>query len=385
MSANDCIDPVDAGARISTASVVVAVTAPKSLRLFGNRLHQLSDAGIRLHVVVGEGFPAKVPELPDEAIVHVVRMKRSVRPHQDVSALVRMAQLLRVIRPQMVVGATPKASLIALLGARIARVPVRIWEVWGAKWDGASTPISRALRAIDRLIARSSTLTVAASQSLADLLVSNRIVKEKPLVVANGSTHGVDTTLFNPEGRSDRAGPLTVGFVGRLSADKGVKDIFEMASQLRSELGELRLLLVGEIEETDPPSGDVQRALESETWVTVTGWVEDTSRYFREIDVLVFPSRREGLPNVLLEAAASGVPSVAYAVTGSVDAVSPGVSGFLVPVGNVSDLTDKVGELLRSPHLRQKMASSARSFVVTHFSSEHIEAEWTSLYLNQLR
>jgi len=237
---------------------------------------------------------------------------------------------------------------------------------------------------MDRLVAGCATLTVAASQSLADLLVSNRITSEKPLVVGNGSTHGVDTILFKPPNERGNANALTVGFVGRLSADKGVEDIFKSTTYLRHEFDGLRLLLVGEIDETDPPSREVLSALESETWVTVTGWVEDTSQFFHDINVFVFPSRREGLPNVLLEAAASGVPSVAYAVTGSVDAVSPGVSGFLVPAGNLDDLTDKVGELLRSDRLRQKMASSARQFAVTHFSSERVEAEWTSLYLSQL-
>ena len=365
-------------------TILIAVTAPISLTLFGNRLHLLVEEGIDLHLVTGEPIAVPYPEIPQQASLHVVPMRRGIDPIGDLAALRNFTKLLGQVRPSMVAAATPKASLIAILAARGRRVPVRIWEVWGARWDSRRGFLAFILRKLDRLIAKSATHIFAVSHSLAALLVKERITETTPAVVHHGSSHGVDTRRFFPRVESDTESPLTFGFVGRLSRDKGIEDLYRVLTNLRFHHPDIRLLLVGDIDDADPLPSALQQQIDTSDWITLTGWVLDTSPFLREIDILLFPSSREGLPNVLLEAAASGVPAIAYAVTGSVDVIREGETGLLVPLGDTEALVGAVGKLVGDVALRNQMKTSARDLAIRQFKSVDVEEQWNSAYLMAL-
>jgi len=363
---------------------VFCVTTPMSIPLFGNRFHLLVEAGIDLHIIVGEPITESIPELPTEAKVHVVPMTRSINPIGDLIALAKMVKLQRRLRPKLVAAATPKASLIGLLAARITRVPARVWEVWGARWDGPPTRITSLLMTIDRFIAGSSTRIVAVSQSLAELLATQRIGTGKPEVVGFGSTKGVDTDIFHPsiDQRSDRR--PTIGFVGRLSTDKGIDDVITVARAARDKIPNLCLLLVGQLDRSDPPSPEVVSEIGSETWITCTGWVQDTSEYYRSMDLLLFPSIREGLPNVLLEALASGVPVVAFEVTGVIDVLRSSTNDYLLSPGDLRSMTAATLSLLQGRSRVRNRPSSGRAEIVQRFDRPMVERQWTKYYLGLL-
>ena len=115
-----------------------------------------------------------------------------------------------------------------------------------------------------------------------------------------------------------------VGFVGRFTRDKGIADLIGAFTSTLRERGDVWLLLVGQFEDGDPVPPDVRRTIESDDRIVTVPWLADTGVAYRAMDVLAFPSYREGLPNVPLEAQLCGVPVVAYAATGTVDAVAAG-------------------------------------------------------------
>jgi len=365
-------------------TVVMAVTAPISLTLFGNRLHLLVEEGIDLHLVTGEPITVAYPEIPQQAFLHVVPMKRGIDPIGDLLAIRRFTKLLGSLQPSMVAAATPKASLIAMLAARGKRIPVRIWEVWGARWDSRRGSLAYLLRKLDRLIAKSATQIFAVSDSLAALLVKGGITESRPPVVHHGSSHGVDTRRFFPRSQSQADTPLTVGFVGRLSRDKGIEDLLKVLVPLRSRRPDIRLLLVGDVDDADPLPSETQQNIIASDWITITGWVPDTSPFMREIDILLFPSIREGLPNVLLEAAASGVPAIAYAATGSVDVIQDNKTGLLVPTGDRKGFLNAVEKLADEVPLRNRMSTNARTLAISHFSNSKVERSWNRRYIQTL-
>lgn len=355
-----------------------------SIRLLGNRLHLLVEAGVDLHVLVGEPILKAIPELPSEVSLHVVPLKRGIDPLNDAAALIKTVRLLRRIRPQLVAAATPKASLITLLAARLNDVPVRVWEVWGAKWDGSRGKATRLLKELDRLIARSATSIASVSPSLADLLLNEGIVKAQPQTFGRGSTKGVDEHLYRPMRTTSSGHKPTLGFVGRISKDKGIDDLVASASSVRTKYPLLELVLVGEVDLADPPPQDTIQEIESASWIRKTGWVESTAPFYKDLDVVVFPSSREGLPNVILEAASCGIPSVAYDAVGTRDALVSGETGFLVPLGNRDELASRILQLLGSINTRREMGLRARGMIEQSFRQSHVEVTWTRYYLRLL-
>lgn len=363
---------------------IICVTTPMSIPLFGNRFHLLVEAGVDLHIVVGEPIIEPIAELPTAATVHVVPMTRSINPIGDLTALVRMVKLQRHLRPKLVAAATPKASLIGLLAARLNRVPVRAWEAWGAKWNGRNGFKNQALLRLDRVVAGSATNVAAVSHSLSQLLVEKQIVKQQPEVIGQGSTKGIDLEKYRPTSISDRRHNLTVGFVGRISNDKGVETLIAVSSLLRETLPGIELLLVGEIDSADPPSDELMRVIDSASWIKKTGWIPNTAPYYAEIDLLLFPSLREGLPNVVLEAASSGIPVVAYDAVGTRDAVISGETGYLAPMHDWHELHKRARTLMLDQDKRLEMGRQGRRFVTECFNAHRVTDLWTHYYLRHL-
>ena len=199
-----------------------------------------------------------------------------------------------------------------------------------------------------------------------------------------GSTNGVDSQRFRPADATDhdRAARLralglnpqapVVGFVGRLTRDKGIVDLYRAFERLSAEFPDLQLLLVGDFETGDAVPDETVRQLQTHPRVCITGYVDDTSSYYSLFDLLAFPSYREGFPNVILEASASSLPIAAYAATGTVDAVQDGITGVLASVGDVESLTAGIRTYLADPQLRQTHGTAGRRRVLEQFQPEMI-------------
>ena len=179
-------------------------------------------------------------------------------------------------------------------------------------------------------------------------------------MIGGGSGNGIDVARFADDVLPTRAearerfglpaDATVVGFVGRFTRDKGIADLTSVFTSTLREIpnaADVWLLLVGQFEDGDPVPADVRATIERDERIVTVPWLDHTGVAYRAMDVLAFPSYREGLPNVPLEAQLCGVPVVGYAATGTVDAVAPGQSdgsdasggdSVLVPVGDVEAL-----------------------------------------------
>jgi len=176
-----------------------------------------------------------------------------------------------------------------------------------------------------------------------------------------------------------------IGFVGRLTKDKGVPDLTEAYFEhLRPKEPTAHLLLIGDFETGDPVDDRLRDRLSEDPLVHVTGFRDDMPRFYRAIDVLVLPSYREGFPNAALEASASGLPVVAYDAVGSRDAIRHGITGLLVPVGDRAALANAVARYIADPELRRKHGEAGRSMVLEHFRQELVWEAWAQFYSEAL-
>jgi len=354
--------------------IVLAVTVSQSIKLFGRLPYLLNENGWEVHVVSGPGSESK--EFGDSKVLHhELLMKREPSLLRDVIALFRWVDLMRKINPDVLFVGTPKASFLALLAGKLTRVPSRVYGLWGLRLETTAGLGRKVLAEFERAASAAATDVLAVSRSLADKYLEFRLCKStKILVIGKGSSHGVDTERFTPaifESTRPLAqkiglaeGVPVLGFVGRFSRDKGADSLLATRMLLSEKNIDHELLVVGSVEgETDV----LDKLNNFDRRIKHVGVVTDVERYFKLMDVLLLPTRREGFPNVVLEAAASGVPAVTTDATGAVDSVVNGVTGITVPLESSKYFSEAVFGLLCNPDSIKRLGSSARARAVADF------------------
>lgn len=348
--------------------MIIAATAPVTINAFvGPQLKGMAARGWETHIVSGRGELNQV--VHDSATSsRVVPMTRAISPVRDVRSVVRLSRVMRDIDPDLVLAGTPKAALVALLAARIARVPVRVFHVRGARWESAHGLQRRLLQAADRLTAACATNLLCVSPSLAQRLVDARIVDSLPVVLGRGGSKGVDLHEFIPEPtyRFDPNSPR-LGLLGRLSRDKGIEAALEVFEGVAKVNPDARLEVIGEVDQSQPLARSTLQRLDADPRIDWSRGLEppQVARQMARWDLLVFTSCREGLPNAVIEAAACGVPTVGWRVTGVSDAVDHGRSGFLVAPADISSFIASALSALeddRHEYLRQGALDLAKQF-----------------------
>jgi glycosyltransferase involved in cell wall biosynthesis len=208
-------------------------------------------------------------------------------------------------------------------------------------------------------------------------LLSLGIAKKQIALIAGS---GVDIDRFTP--MPEPGGAPTLGFVGRLLDDKGIRTLVAAHQLLRTRVPKAQLLIAGTPDPANPASvteGEARswNELPGITWL---GQVNDIADFWARIHVAVLPSRREGLPLSLLEAAACGRAMIASDVPGCREVVVQEQTGLLFPVDDVPALADAMERLAVDPQLRARCAMAARTRVVERFAGEIIGRQIIELY-----
>jgi glycosyltransferase involved in cell wall biosynthesis len=354
--------------------VIVCATVPISVRtLLAPQISRLAERGHQVEVVTSPGDDG-LAALPGVRRVHLLRMSRAISPFADVLALLAWVRLLRRVRPHTVIAFSPKASLLSMIAAWLVRVPSRIYSTGGLRLETSAGTSRVVLWVTEWLTCATATRVVANSPSLARAYESLRLACGK--VAWTLSRKGVDHVRFDPHTVTEPAlvdGPIdlpVVGFVGRITRDKGIDVLAEALRLLQRETVGLRSLVVG------PGEGVEARALFDELraatpYLTAPGAVSDPRPYYAAMDVLVLPSAREGFPNVVIEAASMGLPAVVSDATGCIDSVD-GSSGLTFPAGDAVALAEAIRQLVTDPVTRAVMGAAARSRAVSDFDPDRV-------------
>lgn len=363
-----------------TRTILLGVTSPASLGLMRGFPEYLADHGWDVHVVSSMGI---VPERfsPHQQFTHhTIPMARNPHPVKDFVALLRWWVLLMKLRPSVVDVGTPKAGLLGIVAAFFARVPHRVYLLRGLRYE-TSTGVKRfILKSLEKITISLSHHVIAVSPSLRELVISEGLVRRnKVTVLGAGSSNGVGLNRFYPDPehstqlRAHRwpADPNTpvFGFIGRIHPDKGVDLLYEAALLLHKDNLSFRLLIVGPNEHgVDYPKLFHQAGLPA----TFTGGVTDPLPLLRQMDVLCLPTKREGFPNVVLEAAACAIPTLATRATGVVDAIIDGDTGVLCSRRDPVEYAALMRALMSDPRYRQKLGHQARERVLKLYANEHV-------------
>jgi glycosyltransferase involved in cell wall biosynthesis len=359
----------------SSPHIVVGITNPQTCLVLGGRLRTLREAGFRVTLVSSPGELLTKTAAQEGVESAAIPMRREIAPFADFVSLVRLWWLLYRLKPEMTEFSTPKAGLLGAIAGMLCGVPVRIYFLRGLKLETCTGVKRRILLVAERLAAACSHVVLCNSDSLRNQALALGVASETRLrLLGSGSSNGVDVERFHPGPCSlrERLGlppdvPV-VGFVGRLTRDKGLPELIEAFDAILAAEPDAHLLLVGWFDAAEDALGDDLRSrIKTHPRIHLTGFVADTAPYYRVMDVMVLPTWREGFPNVVLEAAATGIPVVTTFATGSRDAVVPEVTGLLIPPGYPMAISEAVIQLLRNPERRRRMGVAARAWVLDHY------------------
>ena len=386
--------PVESpGIRNRPPTIVVGITHPQTCLVLPARLRALKAAGFHVVLICSPG--ALLDRITREGNVETVPIpiRRQMAPLADVVSLVRLCRVLHRLQPDMTEFSTPKAGLLGSLAARLCKVPVRVYMLRGLRLETLTGLKRRILLAAERMASACAHYVVCNSVSLqAQASLLGVAPPAKLRLIGSGSSNGVDIERFSPGPeriRKSLAIPRSVpvvGFVGRITRDKGIPELIEAFDTILKQIPAARLLLVGWFDQSDDAvNADLRRKIESHPRIIHTGYVVDTAPYYRAMDVMVLPTWREGFPNVVLEAAATGIPVVTTISTGSRDAVLPEVTGLLIPAGYPEAIAEAVLRLLRNPDVRFRMGRAARAWVLERFVNGRVLGLTVGFYRNLLK
>lgn len=379
-------------------SIVVGITNAQTCLVLRGRLHALREAGFDVTLISSPG--ELLGRIAAEEGVHsiAIPMERGIALFADLISLFRIWRVLRRLRPDISEFSTPKAGLLGNLAALLCGVPHRVYFLRGLRLETATGWQRLLLLFAEKVASACSHTVLCNSSSLQQRAGMLALASHRRLcLLGHGSSMGVDVDRFSPDrdkAESDRIRyslgmPLdapVLGYVGRLTRDKGIPELLLAFEQILDRVPEARLLLVGWFDASEdalPP--EMRARIAAYPGVTCTGFVHDTAPYYRAMDLLVLPTWREGFPNVVLEASASGLAVVTTTATGARDAVLPGVTGILAAPGDSAAIAEAVVRLLAAPQERKRMGAAGRLWVTERFRKEHVLDMTTALYRKFLR
>lgn len=305
-----------------------------------------------------------------------VAMERRMAPLKDVVALLRLIMVFVKERPRMVHSMTPKAGLLCMLAAWVARVPLRVHTFTGLVWPTATGLTRRILMFTDWLTCACATHVVPEGRGVMHDL-QQHITQKQMRVLGYGNVRGVDMKHWSrrPEVEAAAAtkrvaGVFTFVFVGRIVGDKGINELVEAFMALGNRHKDVRLVLVGRAEaQLDPVSDATHGAIDACQAIEAVGEQcgDELVSWYAAADCFVFPSYREGFPNTVLEAGAMGLPSIVTDINGSREIVADGKNGLVIPPRDSAALLAAMERMVADNAARGRMAANARLMIECRF------------------
>ncbi len=428
--------------------LIRVTTVPMSLGAFcSGLLRELSQEGYEVLAISSPNTPGRphgaVSELAafgeQEGIRTVaVPMERHISPVKDLMSLWRMWRVLRHERPYMVHSMTPKAGLVTMVAAWLARVPVRIHTFTGLVFPTETGLKRRILMTTDWLTCACATHIIPEGEGVKNDLLNNGITKKPLKVLGHGNVRGIDLTYWsiencelrieNPDlldniaeshtppalrstspslGEDSPTPPFTPPlsesggedennsqfsilnsqfsfvFVGRIVRDKGINELVGAFKRLHEEFPKTRLVLVGPFEDAlDPVSPETRAEIENNIGIEAVGSQRDVRPFYAAADALVFPSYREGFPNVVLEAGAMGLPSIVTDINGSREIIIEGKNGTIIPPRDEEALFRAMRHWVTHREEVAQMAAEARPLVASRYEQGYVRQCLKEFYMD---
>ena len=355
--------------------IIRSATVPQSLDSFCNGvLNELSQE----YEVVAVSSPGEALDKVSrrEGVRTIaVPMERHISLMNDFRSLWQMWRVMRRERPDLVHSMTPKAGLICMMAAWLARVPRRVHMFTGLVWPTSTGLKRRILMATDWLTCACATHVIPEGEGVKNDLLSHHITRKPIKVLGYGNVKGIDMEHYNPalfSNVSHQEG-FTFVFVGRIVRDKGINELVAAFDRLHGDYPDARLVLIGPREDDlDPVLPATLERINSGNGIEAVGPQSDVRPFYASADALVFPSYREGFPNVVIEAGAMGLPSIVTDINGSREIIIDGQNGVIVPPRDEEALYQAMKRFVEQPDEIAAMAQKARGLIASRYEQSYV-------------
>jgi len=380
MGLPDATPDASANASANAPLVLYGMTSGVSARGFiAGQAAFLREHGWRVALVCSdEGDVARFAG--EDGIEYLpVDLARNPSVRQDLRGVVGLWRVLRRTRPAATVWGSPKASLLGVALCRALGIP-SVYLIHGLRLEGSTGLRRLVLRVAETVTCRLATVVVSDGLELRALAERLRLAPAGRIrVLAQGSANGVGPHAAAPFYRRALGidvDAVVVTFAGRITRDKGVRELARAWQWVSARRPEAHLVVAGRVDGPDPMGPGLEEGLRSMPRTHLLGHIDDLDRLWADSDVCVLPSYREGLPLVVIEAAAAGVPAVVCDFTGGRETVLDHQTGRVVPRRDVTALAHALDELIGDEHLRERLGRAARERALQNYDRPRL---WAAL------
>jgi glycosyltransferase involved in cell wall biosynthesis len=371
--------------KLMNKKLIRITTVPMSLKsLLKGQMSFMIKNGFDVIMISSDGKGLK-DVIENEKCSHfIIPLTRKITPFKDLIATFSLYRLLIKEKPDIVHTHTPKAGIVGMLASFLARVPIRLHTVAGLPLMEATGFKRVILNFVEKLTYKLSTKVYPNSFELKNIILKNRFTtQEKLRVIGKGSSNGIDTSYFDPElfsleKKNSLKSKLGIErndfvfiFVGRLVADKGINELVEAFNELCLDLKGIKLLLVGPFEDDlDPLSEKTKLLISNHDKIISVGYQNDVRPFFAISNSLVFPSYREGFPNVVMQSGAMGLPSIVTDINGCNEIIQTDNNGIFVPTKDMKSLKRAMLRIFQDKELFLKCSANSRLAIVNNYEQK---------------
>jgi glycosyltransferase involved in cell wall biosynthesis len=316
-----------------------------------------------------------------------VEMQRGISPFKDLISLFRLYHRFKIERPTIVHSITPKAGLLSMLAAKFAGVPIRMHTFTGLIFPTKKGFMQNLLIWMDRLLCWAATNIYPEGNGVKNDLINFKITSRPLKVIANGNVNGIDLDFFSisqvsEKQKNELKNDLRINsddfifiFVGRLVGDKGINELVTAFTELN--MSNSKLLLVGPLEEhLDPLNLETIEQINSNPSILNVGFQKDVRPYFAISDALVFPSYREGFPNVVIQAGAMELPSIVSDINGCNEIIIEDENGTIIPVNNTDAIKTAMNKMMLDIEYFSRLKNNTRKMIQSRYEQAVV---WNAL------
>lgn len=372
--------------------LIVGITIPASVGLLDGQLRYFKERGFDTYLMAPKDERSLRYCEQEGCTLLEIKISREISVLNDLKTLFQIIQIMRKVEPDVVNFGTPKISLLGLMAARYCGVKKRIFTCRGFRFEHEQGFLKWLLKRMDSIAAICAHKIICISPSVKVLGIRESIFSSRKCQVINkGSSNGLKLTKFRQElisaelktelknrlriGETD----FVFGFVGRINDRKGINELFAAFCKLYSENPNLKLFIVGPFEAGQVKDKNLYENMSVHPGVILPGRTDEVPLFLSVMDIFVLPTWSEGFGNVLVQAAAMGIPVISTFATGARDAVSDGYNGVLVPVKDTNGLTRVMDELHRDPKRRNILGSNGIEWA-KNFENEIIWSGMEKIY-----
>ena len=372
---------------MSSKHIVYFVTDVTSANIFGYaQILALSEQGYKVHLICNSNKLSKELQQTLYSSACINTLKREISLISDIKSFIHLLFILIKLRPAIIIYSTPKAAFFGSIVSSIIGTKIRIYQIWGIRWQNFSGIKLWVVRSADFLAIHLSTKVTIVSRSVLEFFSANYKYSNL-IVLGSGSTTGVDSRIFYPDKSLRVPGQgYKIGYAGRVSNDKGISDLFDLFARLSTQICDLDLEIIGDLDLEDKISEKLIMDLKSNPRIK---WINSLSQpalaeRMRNWDLQIFLSKREGLGNVILEAWACGVPTFCWDIIGTKDAIPDFAQDFLISYGEMKLLEKSVSNYLYLP-LEQSKKLKLAEWYLDHFEQKKVLSKFVGFINDNIK